>query len=98
MNLVVASLVGHIIRRWAVGCGNCANKVVTGVVGITKAALHIDRADESTIRYRRRKCKSCPHVSRNSDPKYTKTGGLTTMSQCAKCKCVIAAKNANYID
>ena len=74
------------------GCGNCANKVVTGVVGLTKAVLHIDRADEATIRHRRRKCKRCPHVSRNSDPKYTKTGGLTTLSQCGKCSCVISAK------
>ena len=76
--------------RGNMGCG--CKKIVEGVVGLSKAILHIDRADESTIRYRRRKCRRCPHASRSTDPKYAKTAGLTTLSQCGKCSCVISAK------
>ena len=72
------------------GCG--CKHIVRGVVGLTKALVGWDRADDTTIRHRRRCCKKCPHVSRSTDLKYQKTNGVTTLSQCGMCKCFVAAK------
>jgi hypothetical protein len=42
------------------------NQVLTGAVGITKAALHVDRADEVVIRKRRSLCAACPNANAGS--------------------------------
>ena len=42
------------------------NKVLTGAVGITKAALHVDRADEVVIGNRPSLCAACPNANAGS--------------------------------
>lgn len=91
------------------GCQSCQNKnsvpvkhtvltpakVVHGAIGIAKAALHIGRASEEEVAKRRNLCRNCEHATRNDDPKFKATNGLTNLSQCQKCSCVILAKTSN---
>jgi hypothetical protein len=37
-------------------------QIVHGAVGLAKAALGVDRADEETIQKRRAICRECPHA------------------------------------
>ena len=67
-------------------CGTCAK----GVVGLVKAAVHIDRASVEVIQSRRDICRECEHATRND--RFKKTKGLTILSQCDLCSCFIAAK------
>jgi len=77
-------------------CGGCGG-LSDGIVGLTKFALGIDRADDATIKVRLDACRECPHASRNPDPKYAEFKGMTTFSRCGLCKmkCFIKAKTAN---
>jgi hypothetical protein len=58
--------------------------VVTGAVGITKAALHVDRAAEPVIRQRRAICAACPKA----------TAGMSKTSRCQACTCFIYPKTS----
>jgi hypothetical protein len=53
-------------------------------VGLTKAALHVDRADEVLIRKRRSLCAACPQSS----------AGSSGTSRCLVCTCFIYPKAA----
>jgi hypothetical protein len=55
-----------------------------GAVGITKAALHVDRAAEPLIRQRRAICAACPQA----------TAGSSKTSRCTVCTCFIHPKSA----
>ena len=57
---------------------------LTGAVGITKAALHVDRADEVVIRKRRSLCAACPNAQ----------AGSSETSRCVICSCFIWPKTA----
>lgn len=66
------------------GCSDC-KQVVHGAVGLTKAALHIDRADESVIEQRRSICRQCEYAQPcRSNPQKKCT--------CSECGCRLAAK------
>ena len=58
--------------------------VWTGMVGLTKAALHVERAEEPVIRKRRSLCAACP----------TATAGSSRTSRCLACTCFIHPKTA----
>jgi hypothetical protein len=76
----------------------CCNKTSTlahGAIGVAKAALGFDRADEATVEARRNACRDCEHATRNPKRLDRPTKGLTTLSKCGLCKCYIAAKTAN---
>jgi hypothetical protein len=60
------------------------NKAFTGTVGIAKAALHVDRADEVVIRKRRSLCAACPNAN----------AGSSKTSRCLVCSCFIWPKTA----
>jgi hypothetical protein len=60
------------------------NTVVTGAVGLTKAALHVDRAAEPVIRQRRAICAACPKA----------TAGMSKTSRCQACTCFIYPKTS----
>jgi hypothetical protein len=55
-----------------------------GAVGITKAALHVDRAAEPLIRQRRAICAARPKA----------TAGSSKTSRCTVCTCFIHSKSA----
>jgi hypothetical protein len=79
------------------GCGGCAKKVLRGAAGLAKAGLQaagvpVDAAPEDVVKARRDQCRACPHATRNDGPKYAASRGLTTLSRCQLCGCVIAAK------
>jgi hypothetical protein len=60
------------------------NKVLTGAVGLAKAAMHVGRADEVLIRKRRSICAACPQAS----------AGSSKTSRCLVCTCFIYPKTA----
>ena len=72
-----AATTGHPVRPGV-------NRVVAGAVGLTKAALHVDRADEVLIRKRRALCAACPQAS----------AGSSKTSRCRVCTCFIHPKTA----
>jgi hypothetical protein len=57
---------------------------LNGAVGITKAALHVDRAPEVLIRKRRSVCAACPQAN----------AGSSKTSRCLSCTCFIHPKTA----
>lgn len=81
-------------------CGGCRSgtkptgvqRIVTGAAGLAKAAAGIDRAGDATVQARRDLCRECPEATRNSDLRFAKNRGLTTLSRCKLCDCFIAAK------
>ncbi len=60
------------------------SSVWTGAIGLTKAALHVDRAAEPLIRQRRAICAACPKA----------TAGSSRTSRCQACTCFIHPKTA----
>jgi len=66
-------------------CGKCAKKIAAGVVGLTKAALNIDRAPDDVIEQRRATCRACPFAS-------PCTSNPLKFCTCMKCGCVLKAK------
>ena len=74
-------------REISVGGGDLRsglNKVLIGSIGITKAALHVDRADEVVIRKRRSLCAACPNAN----------AGSSKTSRCLICSCFSWPKTA----
>lgn len=63
-----------------------------GVIGAAKAIAGIDLASDELIQSRRERCRGCAHASRSNNPKYADNEGLTTLSRCYWCGCVIALK------
>jgi hypothetical protein len=77
----------------ACGC----SKVVHGAIGLAKVAaqavgLPIDQATEAVVKARRDACRECEHATRNQNRLDRPSKGLTTLSQCQLCGCLIAAK------
>jgi hypothetical protein len=60
------------------------NRVFAGAVGLTKAALRVDRAEEVLIRPRRSLCAACPQAN----------AGASKTSRCLVCTCFIHPKTA----
>lgn len=73
------------------GCGK-AKKIVAGAAGVAKAALGIDKAAPEVAAARLDVCRECPQASKNGAAKFAKFKGLTTLSRCAACSCVIHLK------
>ena len=71
---------------------NCIKTITHGAIGLAKVALRIDIADKELIEKRRDICRWCVFATKNKDPKYDITNGLTNRSFCQKCKCLIVAK------
>lgn len=70
-----------------------------GALGLMKAALQkmglpIDEAAPALTQARRDLCRYCEHATRTTKTadKFVKARGLTTLSRCDLCKCIIAAK------
>lgn len=70
------------------GCG--CGEIVKGAIGLSKAAIGIDKAADEVIHKRRDICRECPYATRNNQ--FTESNGLTSLSRCEKCSCFIAAK------
>ena len=66
---------------------NCCGKVLTGAVGLTKAALQISRASEQTVAARRDICRTCAHAEKRT------VAGLVQVRLCNQCGCLIKAKS-----
>lgn len=63
--------------------------LIKGVIGLSKAALHIDRADPSLVECRRELCNSCQHRK----VVFTEVCGQEmNVAKCTICKCYIQAK------
>jgi hypothetical protein len=62
-------------------CG-CGAQVAKGVVGLTKAALGIDKADDAEIERRQGICATCPNAKLLAG----------VVNRCALCGCAIRAK------
>jgi len=74
-------------------CGQGIVKTVArGVVGISKVIAQVGIADKETIQNRRDTCRFCEFASKSKNPKFNATNGLTNMSTCSKCHCLIVAK------
>ena len=63
-----------------------------GVIGLGRVALRIGIASPSVIGDRRDLCRVCPEATRRDDWQDRPSQGLTTMSKCKLCRCIIAAK------
>ena len=59
-------------------------RIATGVAGLTRAALHVDRTPEVELRRRRGTCAACPRA----------TAGSARTSRCSVCACFIHPKTA----
>ena len=74
----------------------CCGNLVTGAVGVARATLAqttgIGAADEATRKARLDICRACPESTKNIDPKYRKFNGLTTLSTCHQCGCLLREK------
>lgn len=67
-----------------------------GIVGLAKAAAHIERASDSIINERREICRSCEHLEIRE--RKDGTMGMTTFSRCLVCKCFLKPKTALATD
>lgn len=76
------------------GCRLCG-KVAHGAVGLAKAVLGVGKAPQAVVAERRNLCRACEHATRNAAPRFAATGGLTSLSRCKLCSCVIIAKTRN---
>jgi len=73
------------------GCHQ-VTKIARGAIGVAKAVIGVDRANDATVQTRRDVCRECPHAKRNHARMNRPTKGLTNLSQCARCECFIVAK------
>lgn len=73
-------------------CTGCGSTVIAGAGRAGKALLGIDRAKPEVTRERLEVCRACPESTRSKKPKHKPSGGLTTLSQCLRCRCVIHLK------
>lgn len=69
-------------------CGNCFQNMAHGAKGLAKAALHINRADEATIRVRRATCRQCSEAKRCFHD-------ALKFCTCKVCGCLLVSKTAN---
>lgn len=76
------------MSSYCTGCG----KVISGAVGLIKAATGSDAAPLTVVKAHRDICRECPEATRNPAPKYAVNKGLTSLSRCRKCDCFISAK------
>lgn len=68
------------------GCGG-VGRIIHGAIGLAKAAIGIDLADEATIEARRAICRACPHaMPHEKNP--------AKFGACEKCGCRLQAKTA----
>lgn len=75
----------------------CCSGPIHGAIGLAKVGLqlvgvNVDRADDATTSARRDACRACPHATRNPSPAYRPHTGLTSLSRCRLCECIISAK------
>lgn len=68
-------------------CTGCLKVLATGAIGVSKATLRIDRADDETVKARRDICRACEHAE-------MRRGKLRLLSQCDACGCFISAKTS----
>ncbi len=61
--------------------------ILTGLVGLTQATLHIHRADAPVIQQRLAICTTCPHATRIPGK-----SELAATSRCLVCTCFIHPK------
>lgn len=61
------------------------SQLIHGTVGLAKAVLGVDRADEETIQRRRAICRACPHAI--PCPLLA-----NQKCRCALCGCLLSAK------
>jgi hypothetical protein len=78
-------------------CNGCIRQVTHGAAGLAKVGLQavgisIDRAGDDLVGRRRDICRDCPHATRNAASRFVAAKGLTSLSRCTQCSCVIAAK------
>lgn len=79
------------------GCGDAVRTVAHGAAGLVKAGLQVagvpvDRVSDVELLRRRDACRQCPHATRNPERLNRTTRGLTTLSKCKLCGCLIGAK------
>jgi len=60
--------------------------IYRGAVGLTKAALQIDKCDDNVIKQRLKICHDCEHRTQS------KSASGNIISRCKICKCFIKAK------
>lgn len=78
------------------GCDGCGG-IIHGAVGLTKAGLQavgvpVDQAGDAETLRRRDICRHCPLATRSESPRFAVNNGLTSLSRCQRCSCLIAAK------
>ena len=66
-------------------CGGC-KQVAHGAVGLTKAALRIDRASDETIAARREACMACEYLEKRE------VLGVVQVRRCLRCGCLVKPK------
>lgn len=71
-------------------CGN--NNIIHGAIGIGKAVLGIDTISQEEINKRLDACRTCEHSTKNKDRLDRPSKGLTSLSTCNKCSCIIYFK------
>jgi hypothetical protein len=76
------------------GCIDCLQTIAHGAAGLAKAALGFDAAPAEVVRGRRDACRGCDQATRNPALADRPSRGLTSLSQCRECGCLIVAKTA----
>lgn len=81
----------------------CSQTIVNGSKGIAKNAVNllgasVDEALPEIVKFRRDICRNCEHARKNPLHKDRvidgqKTNGLTSLSQCELCSCLIKLKS-----
>ena len=78
----------------------CTKAIATaahGAVGLTKTAMQavgipIDQSPPEVAATRLEICRGCDELKRSTNPKFVSNRGLTNLSQCRKCSCIVKAK------
>jgi flavoprotein len=83
--------------RGCCGGGGVAGRIFDGIAGLSKVGLQlagvpVDRASDAVTLARRDACRECPAATRNAARLDRRAKGLTSLSRCRECDCVIAAK------
>ena len=66
----------------------CCGKAGRGVVGLTKAAIGIDKTPSDVVLLRRAVCEVCERAE------VRRLGGVAVLRLCAACSCFILPKTA----
>lgn len=75
----------------------CCGKIIAGATGLIKAGcqklgLKVDKAADEVIEARRFACRTCPLITRNEKFSDSPNYGVTNLSRCTQCGCVVKAK------